>query len=134
MNPRSWRVLAFVGTSLATVALYKGMVSRSLSPVPLASTVPYAVLEQRSRRLSQPECLRQRKRVAVQIAQDSWSGQLKEEQEGILTHGNVYRPETVPFQMLRILSPSADKVWDAVVTSLIPHLQMPPPEQPTIRA
>lgn len=54
------------------------------------------------------QCVALRKQVAVQIAKDSWSHQLKENEEGILTHYMPVSREWFPVLLLRFLEPAAN--------------------------
>jgi hypothetical protein len=51
------------------------------------------------------ECRAARKREAVRIAKASWSGQLKVDEEGVLTHYTRVSRETFPLLLLRVLDP-----------------------------
>lgn len=54
------------------------------------------------------QCVALRKQVAVQVAKDSWSHQLKENEEGILTHYMPVSREWFPVLLLRFLEPDAN--------------------------
>ena len=52
--------------------------------------------------------------MAIQIAHESWSGVLKKDVEGILTHYALVDRETFPVLLLRFLDPDPnDKVRPA---------------------